>query len=162
MTHKNIYSEDTLIQLYRLNGYDTERIIVSEGKICFDPIKSEFYVYIPSLEASLHYPTHLDNRLASKLSEEDYDFKLSDMVLSVTSEKHFPSSFLMQSGYRKLVEKHIDICADTAVMISEHHNTPLFFGKQKILDRLAEDFDSYAKVVSLNDFDDRRIEYVQS
>lgn len=162
MTHKNIYSEDTLIQLYRLNGYDIERIIVSEGKICFDPIKNKFYVYIPSIEASLHYPAHLDDQLAAKLSQADYTFKLNDMVLSVTSEKYFPSSFLMKHDYRKLVEEHIDICADTAVMISEHHNTPLFFGKQKILDRLAEDFDSYAKVVSLNDFDDRRIEYVQS
>jgi hypothetical protein len=152
MGDSQIYTAKMLSALFKLPVQDIEEIVASDGKLCFSADEQAFLVYVPIFEVCVRYDREAYGKLEDALDEQDYEVKIEDMVVVVSSEQHYPSSFLLMPNFAQCLEEYTDIAEDTAVLLTHSATTPLFFGQRAVIERLADDFEKADVIASVNLF----------
>lgn len=147
---QQIHSTKTLADIYRLPERDIEEILCAQGEIWFSMRDEAFLVRTPIFDGSVRYDQRF-KQLKRKLAASDYTFLLDSMILKVSSDIHYPSSFLLLDDFPELVEQHMDITEDTSILLSKNPRTALFFGHGEVTNRLADDFEESDGTVSVAD-----------
>jgi hypothetical protein len=151
MSKHEIMSTQTLADIYRLPPRDIEEIINAQGEVCFSLDEEGFLIYTSIFDGCVRYHHRFENA-KHRLHASDYEFAVEHMLLKVSSDIHYPSSFLLLDDLEELVEQHMDITEDTSILLSQSAKTALFFGHGEVINRLADDFEKIAGTVSVQNF----------
>jgi len=146
-----IYDTHTLSELYKLGITDIERIICSDGRLCFSLTDEKFLVYIPLFQKCVAY-ANTYKPVLDRLTPSAFHLEPQDMFLTVTATREYPSAFLGLPTMVDLLETHLDVTEDTALLLSRSSNAPLFIGHRNVINRLADDFEKIDGTVLINDF----------
>lgn len=147
-----VYSTNTLSDLYALTEAEVQRLVKSEGKICFNQDNKEFLIFIPIFDSFISFDPVKHADLKSKLDKDEFQVIREEIIFKVVSANSFPSSFLMLEDLVEKVEEFIDIDDKASFLVSDRILVPLFFGHRNIIERLASDFDGVNNVYSFKDF----------
>lgn len=151
MSKHEVMSTQTLADIYRLPKQDIEEIIDAQGEVCFSLPEEGFLIYTSIFDGCVRYQNRFENA-KHRLHADEYEFSIENMLLKVSSDIHYPSSFLLLDDLTELVEQHMDITEDTAILLSQSAKTALFFGHGEVINRLADDFEKIAGTVSVQNF----------
>lgn len=147
MTLQDVYSANTIAELFSLSEKEVLRYCLRQGELCLSDAGDKVMIYIPSLDVFTSYSPDVHWPLLSELKSNDYRIELEGAILSINSTNRSPFSYLLTSDYLDGLQEHIDITATTHTLLSSRRKAPVFVGHEKVIKRLHEELDENTFIV---------------
>lgn len=149
------YSPKSLEEMFALRKGDIILLIESEGVPIFSPIREEFIGYLPSLGSAFRLDVMTAEQCLSNidLAKMDIDYEEAVVSLRTLSPKIPPTAFLFNNIWVNQANTVLNIDDENfLLLVSERLDSPVYFGHQKAVERLAINFEGDIKLIKVNNF----------